>query len=98
MAQTKTTNQTTNDNATRRRYEVTGETATILDCMTEVSNLYTHIYAILEERYGIAVDNYTEPYFKAVDSITDMLTQELNAQIAGNLSELANLRAAVTKI
>jgi len=92
-----TTNSTAS--APRRRYEATPATAALLDCMTDVSDMYCRITDVLAQCYGATeVDKHTAPYLAAVNAITEQLEAELRERLTDALMVVSNSHADVVRI
>lgn len=88
----------TTNNATRQ-YEVSDTTAAILDCITAVSDMYSHIADVLEMCYGKEyVDSHTAPYLNAVNDITDLLHKELRTRVIDALMDVKTAHAPCVQI
>ena len=83
----------------QRQYVATPTTAVLLDCMTEVADMYGKIVDALEMCYGVEdVDNHTAPYLAAVNAITEQLQVELRIRLTDALMVVKNSHAEQVQI
>lgn len=76
------TNNTTTPGRKAHNYEVSNATAALLDCIIAADKLYTQIGDALELRYGkTGVDSATPPYLAAINTLNDLIHQELQGQV-----------------
>lgn len=82
-----------------RQYEVSGTTAALLDCITDVADMYGKITDVLALCYGdTEADNHTAPYLAAVNAITEQLHAELRTRLIDALMEVKNAHAPRVRI
>ena len=96
-------NTTTNAADTlRRRYEVSDTTAWLLDCITDVQDLYSKIIAALATKYGdveAEAEEHSAKYLNACNALTDLLHDELKEHFTDMLLlDAKNTHADVVKI
>lgn len=101
-ARTTTNSNPNNADALRRRYEVSDTTAMLVDCITDVNDLYSKIVAALATKYGDVEAESTEysgKYLDACNQLNDLLTAELKEHFTDMvLLDARNTHAAVVKI
>lgn len=83
--------QTTNQPAAQPRYELTPETAAVIDCMRQASNLYDAIIAAVVPCHTIngntiingedITDEIVAPYLQHINAITELLQKEVTGRI-----------------
>lgn len=86
----------------RRRYEVSDTTAMLVDCITDVSDLYDKIIAALATKYGIVEaesDARSLKYLNAVNGLRDLLHAELSEHFTDAvLIDARNAHADIVRI
>lgn len=95
----KNTTPATQQLTPQRQYAVTPTTAVLLDCITDVADMYGRITDALELCYGATeVDNHTAPYLAAVNAITEQLHAELRERLTDALMVVTNAHAEQVQI